>query len=85
MNIFRSYKRSRFFLWVNIIGLSIGLAGSIMLVLFVINDWSYDKHFENNNRIVRLLTVYDDEGEMFYSSRNLRNAYTELPGKVAGV
>ena len=85
MNIFRSYKRSRFFLWVNIIGLSIGLAGSIMLVLFVINEWSYDKHFENNNRIVRLLTVYDDEGEMFYSTRNLRNAYTELPDKVAGV
>lgn len=29
MNIFRSYKRSKFFLWINIIGLSIGLAVSI--------------------------------------------------------
>ena len=85
MNIFRSYKRSRFFLLVNIIGLSIGLAGSIMLVLFVINELSYDKHFANNSMIVRLLTVTDEESGLFYSSRNLRNAYAELPDKVSGV
>jgi dolichyl-phosphate-mannose--protein O-mannosyl transferase len=31
MNILRSYKRTRLFLWVNITGLAIGLAASIIL------------------------------------------------------
>jgi putative ABC transport system permease protein len=85
MNIFNSYKRSRFFLWVNITGLAIGLAASILLILFVVNEWSYDKHFANANRIVRLLTVFKYEGQTNYAPINLRKAYTELPALVPGV
>ncbi|MDR0542972.1 MAG: ABC transporter permease [Dysgonamonadaceae bacterium] len=85
MNIFNSYKRSRFFLWVNITGLSIGLAAAILLILFVVNEWSYDKHFANNERIVRLLTVYGKTGKQNYNPINLRKAYTELPNNVPGV
>jgi len=81
MNIFNSYKRSRFFLYVNITGLAIGLAASILLILFVVNELSYDKHFANNKRIVRLLTGYGVD----YSIKNLRKAYTEVPQNVPGV
>ncbi|MDR2806231.1 MAG: ABC transporter permease [Dysgonamonadaceae bacterium] len=85
MNIFHSYKRSRFFLWVNITGLAIGLAASILLILFVVNEWTYDKHLANHERIVRLLTVSEQEGNRRYAPINLRNAYTELPGRTPGV
>jgi putative ABC transport system permease protein len=85
MNILNSYKRTRFFLWVNITGLAIGLAASIMLLLFVVNELSYDKHFANNERIVRLLTVYGQNGDLNYSPINLRTAYTELPATVPGI
>lgn len=85
MNIFRSYKRTRFFLWINIIGLSIGLAASIMLILFVVNELSYDKHFENSDRIVRLLTVYERNGETTYSPINLNKAYKDIPEQVPGI
>ena len=78
MNIFNSYKRSRFFLWVNITGLAIGLAASIMLILFVVNELSYDRHFANYKRIVRLLTVSDENGKMTYNSINLRKAYNKF-------
>ena len=87
MNIFNSYKRSRFFLWVNITGLAIGLAASILLILFVVNELSYDTHFANNKRIVRLLTVTDwgSSGSLTYTPINLRGAYTELPQNVPGI
>ncbi|MDR0614241.1 MAG: ABC transporter permease [Dysgonamonadaceae bacterium] len=85
MNIFNTYKRTRFFLWVNITGLAIGLAASIMLILFVVNELSYDKHFTNRERIVRLMTVTERDGNRDYLAINLRKAGTELPGKVPGV
>ena len=85
MNIFNSYKRSRFFLWVNIIGLAIGLAASIMLILFVVNELSYDKHFTNYKRIVRLLTISNAGGNLTNYPIDLRTAYTELPQNVPGI
>ena len=85
MNAFNSYKRSRFFLWVNIIGLAIGLAASIMLILFVVNELSYDKHFANHERIIRLANTLEINGEKHDMSITLRKAYTEVPGKVPGI
>ena len=85
MNILRSYKRTRFFLWVNITGLAIGLAVSIMLILFVVNELSYDKHFANKERIVRLITVWEGNEQTTHYAINLRKAYTELPSKIPGV
>ncbi len=86
MNIFRLYKKTSLFLWINIIGLSIGLAVSILLILFVVNELSYDKHIPNNERIVRLMTsdFFLNNGSG-YLPINLRGAYTQLPEKVPGV
>jgi putative ABC transport system permease protein len=85
MNIFNSYKRSHFFLWVNIIGLAIGLAASIMLILFVVNELSYDKHFANHDRIIRLANTLEVNGEKNDMPITLRKAYTEIPAKVPGI
>ena len=85
MNIFNSYKRSRFFLWVNIIGLAIGLAASIMLILFVVNELSYDKHFANHDRIIRLANTLEINGQKNDMAITLRKAYTEIPAKVPGI
>ena len=85
MNIFNSYKRSRFFLWVNITGLAIGLAASILLILFVVSELSYDKHFPDYKRIVRLLTVAERENNVGYNDINLREAYLDLPQSVPGI
>ncbi|MDR2763694.1 MAG: ABC transporter permease [Tannerella sp.] len=85
MNIFNTYRRTRFFLWINITGLAIGLAASMLLILFVVNELSYDKHFAGRKRIVRLLTVIEKDGDRRYTTINLRSAATELPGKTPGV
>ena len=85
MNIFKSYKRSRFFLYVNITGLAIGLAVAIMLLLFIVNELSFDRHFANHERIVRLLTVIEHDGNRSYTPIGLRRAYTEIPQQVPGI
>ncbi|MDR1341836.1 MAG: ABC transporter permease [Prevotellaceae bacterium] len=85
MNIFNTYKRTRFFLWINITGLALGLAAAIMLILFVVNELSYDRHFANRERIVRLMTVYERNDYRNYAVINIRKAYTELPAKAPGV
>jgi putative ABC transport system permease protein len=81
MKIIKFYKRARFFLLTNIIGLAIGFAVSIMLLLLIVNELGYDRHFANNDRIVRLNSVFDD-GSL---SLCLWSAYTELPSKVPGI
>lgn len=85
MNIFRLYKKTGLFLWINIIGLSIGLAVSILLILFVTNELSYDKHIANNERIVWLTTTLKQADATEKYPINLRKAYTELPEKVPGI
>jgi putative ABC transport system permease protein len=85
MNIFNSYKRSRFFLWVNITGLAIGLAASILLILFVVNELSYDRHFDGYKRIVRLINVLEVNGETRHLPITLRKAYTEIPEKTPDI
>jgi len=85
MNVLRAFKKTRFFLFVNIGGLAIGLAVSIMLILFIVNELGYDKHLENYERIIRLNTVKEENGDKTVYGINLRKAYTELPGKVPGI
>jgi putative ABC transport system permease protein len=85
MNILRFYRRARFFLFINITGLAIGFAVSIMLLLFVVNELSYDKHFANKERIIRLVSSWDKNGKMENMPINLRKAYTELPAKIPGI
>ncbi|WP_029905003.1 ABC transporter permease [Prevotella sp. 10(H)] len=85
MNIFRLYKRTRSFLWVNITGLAIGLATAIMLILFITNELSYDGHLVNKDRIVNLITIYESNGAQQKTGITLRKAYKELPSKVPGI
>jgi putative ABC transport system permease protein len=51
----RSFKRQRSYIVINILGLSIGIACSLLISLYVINEASYDKYNENIDRIYRLI------------------------------
>ena len=87
MKLFKPYKHTRLFLWLNIGGLAIGLAVSILLTLFVVNELSFDNHFANKNRIVRLVTISakHSSGEQTLYPINLGDACLKIPSKVAGV
>lgn len=63
----RNLARNKFNGFVNILGLAIGLAGCVLIGLFVLDEWRYDRFVPEGDRIYR---VYDeqtgDQGETGY-------------------
>ncbi len=51
----RSFKRQRAYIVINILGLSIGIACSLLIALFVINESSYDRYNKKKDSIVRIV------------------------------
>jgi len=51
----RSFKRQRAYVIINILGLSIGIACSLLIALFVINEASFDKFNVKKDRIFRII------------------------------
>jgi putative ABC transport system permease protein len=49
----RSFKRQRAYIVINILGLSIGIACSLLIALYVINEASYDGYNAKKDRIFR--------------------------------
>ncbi|MEA1897961.1 MAG: ABC transporter permease [Bacteroidota bacterium] len=52
---FRNILRNKLFSIINILGLSIGIACSFLIILDVQDDLSYDQFFENNDDIYRVV------------------------------
>jgi putative ABC transport system permease protein len=50
----RVFLKDKFFSILNILGLALGIAVSIILLLILQNDLTYDKHFKNHENIYRL-------------------------------
>jgi len=50
----RNLNKHRFFTFINISGLSIGIASCLIIILYVLNEFSYDKHYKNASRIYRV-------------------------------
>ena len=51
----RSFKRQRSYIIINILGLSVGIACSLLIALFVINESTYDRYNTKKDRIFRLI------------------------------
>jgi len=50
-----SFKRQRAYIIINILGLSIGIACSLLIAVFVLNEASYDRYNIKKDRIFRLI------------------------------
>ncbi len=74
----RIFVKSRLIIVTNTIGMSIGFAVCILLWLYVSYETSYDKHFENSDRIVRLNTTWIEGNNNEFLPISLRKAHTEL-------
>jgi putative ABC transport system permease protein len=56
----RFLKYNKVFAGINIIGLSIALAASFIILLFVINELSYNTSHKNRKNVYRVLNYYKD-------------------------
>ena len=60
-NIFRDLSYSI----INVLGLTIGITGSLLLILYVFDELSYDRYHENANRIYRISSRITEPDDAF--------------------
>ena len=56
----RFLKQNKVFAAINALGLSIALAASFIILLFVINELSFNHCYKNRSRVFRVLNYYVD-------------------------
>ncbi len=88
-NIFKTtiryFFRNSFFSLINVFGLAIGLATSILIYLFVQDELSYDKHFADAELIYRLEPRYIGHGEDSHWAASEGNLVANVHGKYPEV
>ncbi|HEY9194723.1 MAG TPA: ABC transporter permease, partial [Mucilaginibacter sp.] len=63
----RNFGRHKFFTFVNIVGLSIGISAALVIYLIVHFDFSFDKNFKDSDRIYRVVSNYTYAGIPAYN------------------
>jgi len=84
-NLFRIIRRDPVSLFTNLTGLSLGLAATMLLTVFIQFELSFDRHFSRAHRIYRMNSIWISRGGSNEMAINLRQAFTEIPEKVAGI
>jgi len=64
---FRSFWRHKLFTLINIIGLSIGISASVVIFLIVHYDFTFDKFHQDSERIYRVVSDFEFQGQKSYS------------------
>jgi hypothetical protein len=61
---FRGLLNNRLYTFINVTGLSIGIACAIFIFMFIKNELSYDSFHVNSSNIYRVTSVLDNAGEI---------------------
>ncbi len=72
---FRSLLRNKFYSAINIAGLAVGLGLSIIILLLIKYELSYDSHIKDSENIYRITSI----GESTKEEQAVRDALTPLP------
>jgi len=72
---FRNLKKSPTYILINILGLSIGMAASILIFLFVQHEMSYDTYHKDHDRIFRVSRSFSNPN----GETNLHLGHTASP------
>jgi ABC-type antimicrobial peptide transport system permease subunit len=76
---FRNITRRKAYSIINIAGLTIGLASSILILLWVKNELSFDKYQKNANQIYRIVSDFGDSKDAASSAGMPGGLKAELP------
>jgi putative ABC transport system permease protein len=83
--LYRRYKRTKWTLFVTISGFAVGLTAALLLLIFIQHELSYDRHWQDANRIFRVNTTIVENNRTVEFPICIRKAYTELPAKIPGI
>ena len=71
--------RAKGFAFINIAGLAIGMAATVLIMLYVTDELSYDKYHDNSNRIYRVSRAWvDRDGETSLHLGNVAPPFAPL-------
>lgn len=70
---FRYLSKHRGYTIINVLGLSVGIACCILIMLFVRNEWSFDRFHSKADRVYRAWLEEHYQGELF------KNTATPIP------
>ena len=79
---YRSMARQMSYSLINIVGLAIGIACSLVIFLFVYGEWSYNRGFANSDRIYKIGVGFFNMGPFANGPEKLFNV---LPNQFEGV
>lgn len=63
----RNIKKDKFFTSIKVGGFAVGIAACLLIALFINNELSYDGHYENKNRVFRVVMQGTMNGEVLKS------------------
>ncbi|MCP4310387.1 MAG: FtsX-like permease family protein [Bacteroidetes bacterium] len=72
-SLLRNAVRDKYFTFLNMMGLAVGITASILIFIYIQDQVNYDSHNENYDRIYRL------EGDFFISEKQDLTAITQVP------
>jgi len=78
----RNLRRQFSYTFINVLGLSIGLACSLVMMLYVYSEWSYDRHFTNADRTFKIGISFMNVGNFGLGPEALGDF---LPGDFEGL
>src|SRR5690242_6529494 len=59
----RNLMKNKMFSFINILGLTIGITVCMMIYLYIMNEFSFDRFHKNNDRIYRVMRGFESDGK----------------------
>ena len=67
--IYRQFIRHKFYELIKLLGLSVGIAVSLLIMLYVFHEWSFDNFHVNRGSIYSMIVVdSQSNGQVDYSA-----------------
>ena len=60
----RNLLRNKTFSFINIVGLAVGMASAILIILWIRHEWSYDRFYAKGDRLYELMTSDVSDGKL---------------------
>ncbi len=81
----RNIRRQKFYAFINITGLTIGLVTSLLIILYIVDEFSYDRFHKDAGKIYRVNLTGRMSGQEFNSPNTSAPVASGFLNEIPGV